>query len=165
MQTSFSIEVSSQQAEAFAALCLSCHVAHCSLGSRERLHRLWAGRICRTCFQVGSVITGPAESLTLWNSAFILLSFFKHTVSFSLPDGGHALRHTDHQVTGGKAGLAVTLCAHRCAHAHTWHSDHVSNWKAKMPTVDDHSSGIYQWKLENQRTTFPCFSRENGVNL
>lgn len=60
---------------------------------------------------------GPAESPVLCNSAFILPSFFKHTISFLFPDPDYALKHRDHQVT--RAGLGwqcASVNADLCMH-------------------------------------------------
>lgn len=133
--------------------------AHHDTGKAE-----WPGtrRICSTCFQAGSVTVGPAQSPVLWNSVLILLTFFKHTNFFCfliLAVHSNTQGSSGHQ---GRAGLAVSLCAHRLVHAHAWQDDHVSSM---TPTVDNNSSGIYERKHENWRTTFPCFSRKNRINL
>lgn len=62
-------------------------------------------------------------------------------------------RSSGHQ---GRTGLAVFLCTCTCQ------DDHISS---KTPTVDNNWSALYERKHGNLRTTFPCFSRRNRVNL
>lgn len=101
---------------------------HCSISARTlptahhdtgkgwtaRGHAGFAAR-----FQLGSVTMGPAESPVLWNSAFTLPSFFKHTISFLFPDLDYTLKHTEIIRSLGQ-GWAVSvplwmqICARTC---------------------------------------------------
>lgn len=126
----------------------------------EDLQHVFPGGKChyRTCR------ISNALKFCFYPSFFLSLSI---PFLFLYPDLDHALKHTKivrsghwRQARAGSNPLCMQMCV--CTHLEGWPCFKL---ESKTPTVDDHSSGILERKLGNQRTTFPCFSRKNRVNL
>lgn len=133
--------------EAFTALCLSWHTAHCPPWHREGWTAGFAAHVSKwavSLWDLQNLQCFETLLLSFLLSLSILFFFFFFFCFLILTM--HSNTQRDHQVTRAGAGLAVSLRACRLVHAHAWQDDHVSGMTL---TVDNNSSGIYERKCGN----------------